>query len=89
MHGTVLAYASAGQAVHSGGASMSTEYYLDGDPAIDSTRRHLERVLNQPQPRRWPWLFAMLAGGAAFTFWRARSKARKPDAGSASVRRSS
>jgi hypothetical protein len=50
-----------------------TGYHFDGDPAIHSTRRHLERVLKTPQSRRWPWL-AMLAGGAAFTFWRLRSR---------------
>ena len=46
------------------------DYYFKGDPAIDSTRRHLERILNEPPRRRWPWLVAMFAGGAAFTFWR-------------------
>lgn len=45
-------------------------YHFDGDPSVDSTRRHLERVLNEPQPRRWPWFMAMLAGGAALTIWR-------------------
>lgn len=50
-------------------------YHFDGDPAVDSTRRHLERVLNEPQTRRWPWFLTMLAGGAALTFWRNRSKA--------------
>jgi len=49
-------------------------FHFDGDPAVDSTRRHLERVLNEPQPRRWPWFMAMLAGGAALTIWRNRSK---------------
>jgi hypothetical protein len=55
------------------------DYYLEGDPAIDSTRRHLERVLNQPKARRWPWLAAMLAGGAAVTFWRVRHPLRSKD----------
>jgi hypothetical protein len=50
------------------------DYYFDGDPAVASTRRHLERVLSEPAPRRWPWLVAMLAGGAALTFWRVRSR---------------
>jgi hypothetical protein len=53
-----------------------TAYHFDGDPAID--RRHLERVLHRPTPRRWPWLVAMLAGGAALTFWRLRPRAQKP-----------
>jgi hypothetical protein len=51
-----------------------TEYYFDGDPAVASTRRHLERVLKAPAPRRWQWLVGILAGGAALTFWRARSR---------------
>ena len=56
------------------------DYYFDGDPAVASTRRHLERVLKDPSPRRWPWFLAMLAGGAALTFWRVRSRPGKaPD----------
>ena len=54
------------------------EYYFDGDPALDGTRRHLERVLNEPHRRRWPWFVAVFAGGAAFTFWRRRSRAGQP-----------
>jgi hypothetical protein len=61
------------------------EYYFDGDPAVASTRRHLERVLNEPPPRRWPWLVAMLAGGAALTFWRARTRPGKPPQAGASA----
>ena len=53
------------------------EYYFDGDPAVDSTRRHLERVLQGRQPRRWPWVVAAFAGGAAFAFWRMRSRREK------------
>jgi hypothetical protein len=54
-----------------------SDYYFEGDPALDSTRRHLERVLKQPKPRRWAWLAAMLASGAAVTFWRARRRTTK------------
>jgi len=54
------------------------DYYFDGDPAVDSTRRHLERVLQGRQTRRWPWLVAALAGGAAFTFWRFRARRVRP-----------
>ena len=43
-----------------------TQYFFDGDPATDSTRRHLERVLKQPQKHRWTWVAAMVAGGAVF-----------------------
>jgi hypothetical protein len=49
-------------------------YDFDGDPAVDSTRRHLERVLNEPQIRRWAWLMAVLTGGAALGLWRSRRK---------------
>ncbi len=57
---------------------METEphdLYFDGDPAVDSTRRHLERVLQGRQSRRWPWVVAIVGGaGAAFAFWRLRSR---------------
>ncbi len=55
------------------------DYYFDGDPAVDSTRRHLERVLQGKPSRRWPWVVAALAGGAAFAFWRVRSRRAKPE----------
>jgi hypothetical protein len=46
-------------------------YYFAGDPATDSPRRHLERVLSDPAPRRkWPWVLGLLAGGGTWTFWR-------------------
>jgi hypothetical protein len=56
---------------------MSDQIYFSGDPAQDSARRHLERVLRQPQPRRWPLLAAIFAGGTAFTLWRLRQNRRK------------
>ena len=54
------------------------DYYFDGDPAVDSTRRHLERVLEGRQSRRWPWVVAAFAGGAALAFWRIRSRPAEP-----------
>jgi len=52
-----------------------TDNYLhfEGDPQTDSARRHLERVLSQPQTprRRWPWIVGLLAGGGTWTIWRA------------------
>ncbi len=54
------------------------EYYFDGDPAVDSTRRQLERVLQGRPRRRWPWIVAALAGGAAFGFWRMSRRAKEP-----------
>ncbi len=52
------------------------EVYFEGDPEVDSTRRQLERLMQgRPKPRRWPWVVAALAGGAAgFAFWRMRSR---------------
>lgn len=49
---------------------MADDLYFDGDPAEDSSRRHLERVIKgTPARRRWPWVMAILAGGA-LTAWR-------------------
>ena len=71
--GTVLVYEPAGE---SDARRTMAEYFIQGDPERDSTRRHLERVLSEPQSRRWPWFLGMLAGGAAFTFWRTRAQDR-------------
>ncbi len=49
---------------------MADDVYFDGDPETDSTRRHLERVLNEPsRHRRWPWVVGSLAAVAAWYFW--------------------
>jgi hypothetical protein len=54
---------------------MADEVYFEGDPEIDSRRRHMERVLKgEPSPRRWPWIVALLAGGAWATWRYSRSK---------------
>ena len=47
------------------------DVYFDGDPATDSARRHLERVLKEPESRhrRWPWVAASIAAVAAWYFW--------------------
>jgi hypothetical protein len=71
--GTVLAYGLSRRPQGRSWGCM-TEYYFDGDPAVASTRRHLERVLKAPAPRRWRWLVGILAGSAALTFWRVRSR---------------
>jgi hypothetical protein len=55
---------------------MSDHIYFSGDPAQDSARRHLERVLSQPQRRRWSFLAALFAGGTALTLWRVRQNRR-------------
>ena len=50
---------------------MSDGVYFDGDPATDSARRHMERVLKGEAPRRkWPWILAVVAGGGSFAMWR-------------------
>jgi hypothetical protein len=48
---------------------MADEVYFDGDPEFDSRRRHMERVLSGAPRRRWPWVAAIVAGGA-WTVWR-------------------
>jgi hypothetical protein len=54
---------------------MTDQLYFEGDPATDSTRRHLQRVLGSSQPRRWVVALA-LAGGGAWGFWRLRRAVR-------------
>jgi hypothetical protein len=49
---------------------MDDDVYFDGDPAVDSRRRHLERVLKGAPRRRWPWVAAIVAGGGAWAIWR-------------------
>jgi hypothetical protein len=60
---------------------MTDIVHFEGDPATDSARRHLERVLTNPEPsRRWPWMLAALGSGGAWFMWRrSRSAARKKD----------
>ncbi len=58
---------------------MSDEYvYFDGDPETESTRRHMERVLQGQAPqRRWPWLLAAFGSGAVWLLWQSgRDSAR-------------
>ena len=50
------------------------DLHFDGDPATDSTRRQLERVLKEETPRRWPWLAAVAAGSTALMFWQIRRR---------------
>jgi hypothetical protein len=60
--------------------------YLDGDPEVDSTRRHMERVLKGSQGRRrWPWFAAALGGGGLWALWRigqGAAQSREPPEGS-------
>ena len=68
---------------------MPDEVYFEGDPATDSRRRHLERVLKEGAPRRrWPWVVALVAGGGAWALWRVmhrgapQPESAEPEAGS-------
>jgi hypothetical protein len=62
---------------------MNDDLYFDGDPATDSTRRHLEQVLKETRPRRrWPWMVGAVAAVAAWYFWPRGTAAGPPkDAG--------
>lgn len=44
--------------------------YFEGDPATDSARRHMERVLEgREKPSRWPWMLAALGSGGVWFLW--------------------
>jgi hypothetical protein len=60
---------------------MDDNLYFEGDPATDSARRHLERVLKSPEPaRRWPWMLAALGSGSVWLLWNwGRAAARTKD----------
>jgi hypothetical protein len=46
------------------------DVYFDGDPATDSSRRHMERVLKAPEPApRWPWVLAALGSSGVWLLW--------------------
>jgi hypothetical protein len=61
---------------------MDDMVHFDGDPATDSARRRLERVLKSEEPPpRWPWILAALGGGGVWLLWRlGRVTARTADA---------
>jgi hypothetical protein len=45
--------------------------HFDGDPATDSARRHMERVLKSPERSpRWPLVLAALGSGGLWMLWR-------------------
>jgi hypothetical protein len=69
---------------------MSDEIYFSGDPATDSARRHLERVLYGPQRQRVGWVAAVMAGATALTLWKVRRnrRARQEEAAAADAARS-
>lgn len=49
---------------------MSDGLYFDGDPATDSARRHMERVLKGEPTRKWPWVLAALGSGTVWMLYR-------------------
>ena len=54
------------------------DLHFEGDPARDSTRRRLERVMKEaPEPRsEWKWMAALAAGATALIFWQVRRRRR-------------
>ena len=52
------------------------DLYFDGDPAVDSSRRHMERVLKgEPRPKV-AWLAAAIGGGGLWALWRMAEQIR-------------
>lgn len=49
-----------------------SDVYFEGDPATDSARRQMERLLKQPEPPppRWPWIVAALGSGGLWMMWK-------------------
>ena len=63
------------------------DVYFEGDPATDSARRRLERLLKSEEPpRRWPWLLAAFGSGGLWMLWRWGREAQSQAAGSADER---
>ena len=50
---------------------MNDSVYFEGDPATDSARRRMERLLKGQQATpRWPWVLAALGGGGLWMMFR-------------------
>jgi hypothetical protein len=50
---------------------MNDGVHFDGDPATDSARRHMERVLKSPERvPRWPLVLAALGSGGVWMLLR-------------------
>ena len=51
--------------------------HFEGDPAVDSKRRHMERVLKADKEGRrgwrWPLVLMALSGGGLWAFLRGRA----------------
>jgi hypothetical protein len=65
---------------------MSDGPYFDGDPATDSARRHMERVLKGEPARKWPWLLAALGSGTVWMLYRFGAEAAAGRQGSEAVK---
>ena len=61
---------------------MDGGLYFEGDPATDSARRHMERVLKGEKPRRWPWLLAALGSAGLLFVWQSGRDAQRTRDGS-------
>jgi hypothetical protein len=61
--------------------NMNDSVHFEGDPATDSARRHMERVLKSTEPaRRWPWALAALGSAGVWLLWHwGRTAARTKD----------
>jgi hypothetical protein len=65
---------------------MADDLYFEGDPASDSARRHMERVLKEPERRRWPWVVGAAAAATAWYFWPRGRTENKPKETSGSAK---
>jgi hypothetical protein len=61
---------------------MDDIVHFEGDPATDSARRRMERVLKAQEPAsRWAWIAAALGGSGVWLLWHwGRAAARRGDA---------
>lgn len=62
---------------------MSGDLHFDGDPATDSARRHMERVLKGEPARKWPWIMAALGSGGLWMLFRMGGDAARSRRGGA------
>jgi hypothetical protein len=62
---------------------MSGDLHFDGDPATDSARRHMERVLKSEPTRKWPWIMAALGSGGLWMLFRMGGAAARGRTGGA------
>ena len=57
------------------------DHYFDGDPALDSKRRHMERVLKgEGSRKKWPLVLMALGGGGLWAIWKTAAEGRSREA---------